>query len=503
MAIIAAGLAVLILLILLLTQLRRPSPVAGGGGSSSGRSSGDGAGGHGRDAQGSAVGVPGTGSDEDLSATTEPEQGGSDESTPEDEAGGRPAANGPTSDVPNQADEAQEAPEAEVEGSSADIPPDEPPPPSPGMFSIRELASAEVAEVPEDEEGGGMFSGRTAGSRSELVGREGGSEESEAAVERGLNWLARHQSPDGRWCLDRFAQTGDCGGQCTAPGTRSDTAGTALALLPFLAAGHTHRRGEYFEVVENGLDWLIENQQKDGSFRDCGGGRMYAHGQAAIALCEALAMTRDKRLRKPAQAAIDYIVKAQHAGGGWRYSPGTPGDTSVLGWQIMALESAQAAKLKISRNTFRGATKYLDSAQTDKAGGLYGYMPRQGNPTPPMTAEGLLCRQYTGWHRTHGGLEAGVEYLLEHLPDRRQPNMYYWYYATQVMHHYGGDPWKRWNSAMRDILIESQESEGHRSGSWAPGGGHDSSGGRLYMTALATCTLQVYYRHASLYAEKD
>ena len=126
-----------------------------------------------------------------------------------------------------------------------------------------------------------------------------------------------------------------------------------------------------------------------------------------------------------------------------------------------------------------------------------------------MTAEALLCRQYLGWPADHPGLRFGSSFLVRnYLPRKEEPNIYYWYYATQVMHHMGGRRWETWNAAMRDTLVEMQETEGHQAGSWSPVGGaigtHDTDvGGRLYMTALATCTLEVYYRHLPIYREID
>ena len=119
---------------------------------------------------------------------------------------------------------------------------------------------------------------------------------------------------------------------------------------------------------------------------------------------------------------------------------------------------------------------------------------REAAATDAMTAEGLLCRIYTSWNSKRPGLEAGVQYLLSHPP---QPGgeLYYWYYATQVLHHYGGEPWEEWNPRMRDLLIDAQSTEGHESGSWAPQGGHDGAGGRVYATSLSLLTLEVYYRH--------
>ena len=344
----------------------------------------------------------------------------------------------------------------------------------------------------------GMFAGRDAEERKKLAETEGGSAASESAVERGLKWLADHQDKDGHWSLHEFHAAGECNGQCSSPGgVSSDAGGTGFGLLPFLGAGYTHQSGKHEKTVKNGLNWLIADQTKEGTFRHCGGGTLYAHGIASIALCEAWAMTKDPKLKQPAQRSIDYIVKAQHDGGGWRYQAGMAGDTSVTGWQVIALRSARQGGLQIPKNVMKKISAFLDSVQTDKKGSGYRYMPN-GRITDAMVAEGLLCRIYTSWNSKRPGLEAGVRYLLSRPP---QPGgeLYYWYYATQVLHHYGGEPWEEWNPVMRDLLIDSQSTEGHESGSWAPQGGHDSAGGRVYATSLSLLTLEVYYRHKRMF----
>ena len=275
-----------------------------------------------------------------------------------------------------------------------------------------------------------------------------------------------------------------------------------------LGAGQTHRNGRYTQQIERGLRYLLSQQDSDGDLRGRGIGRMYAHGQAAIVLCEAFALTGDEELRGEAQRAIDFIVKAQHSEGGWRYSPGEAGDTSVVGWQLMALRSARMAKLNVPDVVFERASAFLDLVQADTIGAIYRYQP-QREPTATMTAEALLCRQYLGWPEDHPGLRAGSRFLVRNwLPSSDQPNIYYWYYATQVMHHLGGRRWQTWNEAMRDTLVSMQETEGHQAGSWSPVGGaigdHDTQvGGRIYMTSLATCTLEVYYRHLPIYRQID
>lgn len=341
--------------------------------------------------------------------------------------------------------------------------------------------------------------------RAEIVTREGGTTLTEAAVARGLRWLARHQQADGRWSL-QFSDCNSCRGQCRGDGSiRSDSAATSLALLPFLGAGQTHQVGIYQDTVAKGLRWMLTIQKDDGDLRhrSSGNAGMYAHGQGAIVLCEAYALTGDQRFREAAQKAIDFIVYSQHAEGGWRYKPGERGDTSVLGWQLMALQSARAAQLDVADEVLELAGIYLDSVQYDD-GSRYGYLPGRG-PTHTMTAEALLCRMYLGWSRDYGSLQQGVKYLTRSHKPRggNSANFYYWYYATQVFHHYGGREWDRWNIAMRSILVESQQKRGHEAGSWKPRGPHGSQGGRLYCTALAVCTLEVYYRHAPIFRQLE
>lgn len=333
--------------------------------------------------------------------------------------------------------------------------------------------------------------------RVEVIRQEGGTTLTEASVARGLRWMAAQQQSDGRWRLDG--------------GVRSDSAATSLALLPYLGAGQTHLTGRYKDVVSKGLRWLVDHQKDDGDLRagSRGNAGMYTHGQGAIVLCEAFLMTGDEELRIPAQKAIDFIVEAQYPDGGWRYRPNKEcrphervGDTSVVGWQLMALQSARAANLNVPEETFELASHYLDSVQ-HQDGALYGYQPRQG-VKQTMTAEALLCRIYLGWTKDNPALMEGAQYLVDnHMPSKGATNMYYWYYATQTFHHVGGPLWNRWNLRMRDILVNTQEKGGQHAGSWAPRGGHSHAGGRLYMTALATCSLEVYYRHLPIFRQID
>ena len=341
------------------------------------------------------------------------------------------------------------------------------------------------------------LSGRRDYRRQQLIQAGGGTQISEDAVAHGLRWLQAHQQENGSWRFD--LQGGMCYGRCRNPGTvGSTTASTALAILPFLGAGHTHTDAadEYHDLVQRGLYYLQQRAVYTPHGSDLQEGTMYAQALATIALCEAYGLTGDTQLKNPAQKAIDFIVYAQERqGGGWLYVPGLPGDTTVTGWQIMALKSGQMARLNVPRPTIYLAEHFLDSVQRD-SGAQYAYLP-QDKPTPTCTAIGLLCRIYTGWRRNKPALYQGVKYLIQWAPSA--DNMYFNYYATQVMHHWEGPDWDTWNRKMRDLLIRTQGTQGHESGSWYFSGGRGDVGGRLYNTALAIMTLEVYYRYMPLY----
>ncbi|MEK6238297.1 MAG: terpene cyclase/mutase family protein, partial [Planctomycetales bacterium] len=328
--------------------------------------------------------------------------------------------------------------------------------------------------------------------------------ESEKAVRLGLEWLKNHQQEDGRWGLHKSKEQPKFDGYGSV---KSDTAATGLALLPFLGAGHTHVSGDYQDTVTRGVDWLVANQKENGDLYTGGGGNshMYSHGIAAIALCEAYGVSQDRKYKEAAQRAIDFIIEAQHKGsGGWRYKPGQSADTSVVGWQLMALKSAEMAGLNVPKEPLSLVTKWFDKCEGNgKERGTYGYQGRGG--TPAMTAEGLLCRQFLGMSRDDDSMRNGAKYLLDHLPKKGKgkDTSYYWYYATQVMYHMQGDYWEQWNASTRDMLVKTQPKNGDNAGTWDPKDQWEKSGGRIFSTSLRLLMLEVYYRHLPLYRQLE
>lgn len=361
---------------------------------------------------------------------------------------------------------------------------------------------------PEADEGptlpfktGDISSGRSKAARAKMLQERGGNAASDAAVGYALDWLVSVQRRDGSW---DFNDVGEASG---AGNLSSPTGATGLALMAFLGAGHTHMKDcKHQDNVKRGLIYLLKAgirrpEGLDFRGRSPGNEGMYVQAICATALAEALGMTNDRRIRPIAQGAINFIVRAQHpTGGGWRYKPQQKGDTSVVGWQVMALKSAYHSDIRIPRTVAMGTKKFL-SEVSHEDGAQYSYM-RGQRPKPSTTSIGLLCRMYMGWKPENPALIEGVKYLAKRGPSKG--DIYYDYYASQVMIQFTGakgELWDKWNTTMRDWLVETQIKSGPAKGSWdvIEKGHKGSRGGRLYTTCLAVMTLEIYYRVMPLY----
>ncbi|MGE0607192.1 MAG: hypothetical protein AB7O62_08880 [Pirellulales bacterium] len=344
---------------------------------------------------------------------------------------------------------------------------------------------------------GGGLEGRSPAARSNLAVKWDADGRGDAAIQKGLQWIVAHQRPDGSWNFNHLHEQ-RCPDMCRNTGTAGTTTGaTAVALLALLGAGETHTSGRYTDQIRRGLYYLSHKAIETPQGVDLQEGTMYAQGLATIALCEAYAMTKDENLRPWAQGAIDYVAYAQDPkGGGWRYIPQEPGDMTVTGWQLMALKAGQLAQLSVPSIALHNANKFLDQVQSEE-GSLYGYQKPGGEHT--TTAVGLLCRMYQGWPRRHRALQRGMVNLYQWGPSDH--DMYYNYYATAALHHYGGGFFERFHADMRAMLLKTQATRGHENGSWFFASTHCDPGGRLLSTALAVMTLEVYYRYLPLYQD--
>jgi hypothetical protein len=368
---------------------------------------------------------------------------------------------------------------------------------------VQSTSLSDVAGVTSTSFRGAGLGKRDGDGHAEAVGKRGGSPESEAAVDRALAWFVEHQQTDGSWSL-RLDQP-PCNGRCPngAPGSDPMRAGaTGLALLCFLGRGYTDQSGPYQKEVGAAINYLVTKGSSKAKIgirmaSPTSEGAMYEHGIATLALCEAYQMTGNAELAPFCQDAINYIKYAQHSDGSWDYDPKRPGDLSIACWQMMALKSAVSGDLKISQYTLDAFNQFLDRQQSDE-GAQYRY--RTLPPTMSMTSIGLLMRLYLTWGMTDPSIIKGVQSISAVGPSME--DVYYNYYATQLLFHYGRSDWDQWNAKMRDYLVNTQSRGGHANGSWffdQAANNHNKVGGRLYCTAMATLTLEVYYRFLPLH----
>jgi hypothetical protein len=390
--------------------------------------------------------------------------------------------------------------------------PDVPKPAAPALAPPGSEAPGRPAPGPTDGPLFNGFGGRSGPTKSKLLREAGGNAMSERAVALGLAWLARQQKADGSWAYDQGNYKEEV------------AAATGMALVPFLAAGFTHKpakdkdeENKYMKTVGAGLQFLVKMCPVKGQDAGRISKNMYAQAIATLALVEAYGMTKDADLKPHAQAAIDSIMRAQGPNGSWGYTAACNGDTSIVGWQVQALQAAKlSGDLVIDDRVIRRAVGFLNAAGAGPRKAMYGYADTAGAaPGTALTAVGLLCR-YTldGWGPNHPGMIEGVGGLAKSPPvgTGGVKNLYYYYYATQVVYFTGGEDWEAWNdgpkqadgtrkNGMRDWLVGTQvkKDAAAKVGSWDPEAGMlGTSCGRLGTTAVCLLTLEVYYRHLPL-----
>ncbi len=335
----------------------------------------------------------------------------------------------------------------------------------------------------------------------------------------GIRWLVAHQDADGKWDADGFMKHDPVGDETAGPGQPEHDVGvTGMALLALLGDGHTTRHGRYKENVTRAVKWLREQQDHEsGLFGEpVGHSFIYDHGIATLAMCEAYYYSGSPLLRGTAQRAISYITRARNYRGVWRYDVPPIGlnDSSVTGWMVFALKSAEESGLTIDSQAFTDSLSWFDEV-TDLATGRVGYdapgtasaritgvnddFPTEG--VEAMTAVGLLSRFFLGQDPKEEPLmRKHADLLLRSLPewsaDGSTNDMYYWYYGTYAMFQMGGQHWKAWNKAMKRAVLDSQRSDGAAKGSWDPSGPWGFAGGRVYSTASMALCLEVYFRYS-------
>jgi len=381
----------------------------------------------------------------------------------------------------------------------------------------------------------------------------------------GLRWLARHQNADGSWTAAGVKEHCSTNELCANPKlnwtSNYDEGLTGMALLAYLGAGFSHESQQWLldpitskrwkagEVVKNGLRWLKNHQNADGSFsRERA--FLYNESLATLALTEAYGLTQNRYWLEPAQRGIDFLQRAQRPNPsgqglwGWRYAsrqeieakyPGGSldetgkkelfdADLSVTGWCVMALKSAQLSKLTVAPVAMEGALAF--TRWVSLPDGQAGYLDPKGAGAKvsgvddhfvyharSMSALALCVQAFTVHDPNDAFLEPAARQIASDLPrpgkDGLEADYYYWYYGSLALHQFDGPEsprasgkyWGPWNKALVEALTSTQshDPKSCRDGGWLRPDRWAHSGGPIYATAINVLTAEVYYRYANAF----
>ncbi|MEZ5964742.1 MAG: HEAT repeat domain-containing protein [Planctomycetota bacterium] len=336
--------------------------------------------------------------------------------------------------------------------------------------------------------------------RARLARQYGGGPRTERAVEHGLQFLARCQDVDGAWRARSFADVvpGLADARNVDRGNAEwELAMTGLAILCYVTTGSSSQQGEYATQVDRGTRFLMSKLLDYGRFETAASHYMYSHALATQALCEVYAYTADPIVGTYAQLAVDYLVAAQHRpSGGWRYEPNQSGDTSVVGWVVMALNSAHKAHLEVGG--FRDALRFLD-AVTEKQYYRVGYTGPADNAIfgNRLAAVAVTSRRFLGQDTGDPRMHWPALRMLEDPPRADRADYYYWYYGTLANFQMGGEFWRAWSEALVPALLSLHvEKEGQPiDGSFNRDRHYSGTGGRLFSTAMAILCATAWYRY--------
>lgn len=349
----------------------------------------------------------------------------------------------------------------------------------------------------------GIMPGRTALQRQAALSRfaDGMGDQTEAAVQRALRWLASVQNQDGGW---------NAAGN---PRARGGTGWTGLALLTFLSNGQTPASAEFGSTVSRAIRNLVESQQSNGIIWTPGSSHeTYAHAIATYALAEAFTMTGNILLREPVRRAAEVMVRYQLPDGGfrgpsgYRFAGNGISDNSVTAWNIQAMKAVLIASqvhgfevTGLDRALQRGMDAMLGMSFMHNGELHFGYTPRNPRRLDSLVTEAAaLCLMLTGRADTREARNV-INHISRHIPTWGTTHkrtyggaINMWYYAIQAIFHMDPDSqaFRRYNRGMVTALLQNQSPAGYWMCFTADGQRH----GPVFNTTLGALGLMVYYR---------
>lgn len=320
------------------------------------------------------------------------------------------------------------------------------------------------------------------------------------AVEKALDWLARHQCPDGRWDEDELSSL--CGPTPCPEGrtkVRSTGFSHALALLAMARAGVTTGHDGHGQAFRKAVAYAVGLQTPAGllartQFESTMETALFTRALAEVEAAE----PGLPGVRKAVEKGVQYLLSAQNPGWGWRYGirPGDNG-TEHTAAALLALARARSLGLSFPRAALDGGMHWINRV-TDEVTGRTGAFSKGGQgavmanartfrPVDSPTARALAARLVWKADPEKDELaRRGFDILWHGQPAWEEERSIYYSYWNDLSLAYalkGGKDAAVVLSRLADLLVEHQEEDGCARGSW-PSIGAFSSHGRIVSTAL-------------------
>lgn len=293
-------------------------------------------------------------------------------------------------------------------------------------------------------------------------------------------------------------------------GTGGAPGHTGLVILAFLGSGETHSSGQYKDVVKNGLTYLEQVQREDGRFGPCSTTtEIYESTWAALAMCEAYGLTGSRLFKEPAQRGVDFVLAARNRGLGWgdQIRDGVSNTTMTV-WSLMVVKSASMSELAVDRTAFRDALAWLDVVTDPDTGIVWDACVGDGGTERPfpalhgdaLAAAAVYARILCGVDpRKNALIRKMSDRILDHVRDGSQGDTRLIYFGTLAFLQVGGRDWATWAELLRTSVVPSQRSPpGSEAGSWAPTG-TESPAEATVLRAL--CLEAAYYVYKRVFPE--
>jgi hypothetical protein len=311
-------------------------------------------------------------------------------------------------------------------------------------------------------------------------------EDSDAAIEKGLKFLVGKQSRIGGWADESHP-----------------TAITSLAGTALICNGSTTTQGPYAKPIRSCVDFLLSKTRRNGLI---GGTRedryTYGHGFAMLFLSQVLGEEEDidrrEELVDVLQRAVKFSVNAQTKTGGWGYVSSKEdtfdeGSTTIT--QVQGLRGCRNAGLVVPKEAIEKAKQYIYKCQNPDGGLKYSLKSPPGDSRAAITAAALAALYNAGDYESKY-IPPMWKYCKQklHNVNSLSSDFGFWYYTylyyAQVVYRQGPDVWEPFKKQLSRKILKDQEADG----SWKSEGMGD-----IYPTAVNLIILQLDFGYLPIF----